>query len=149
MSRLRPTPPLDSEHARDIEYLLGIEPGNHLVSVELKQNSTGARYVLKFDRPERFGGGWTSQLKIPAKRIRGYEPRTANPSPQRVHDGAQSSRRSFARWFSWKVDHRAPFNRIAVFSYPPDYRVVDDLRAAVLILASTQDAEAWLAGCAP
>lgn len=144
MSRRARTQPLAGTSARDVERLLGVE-ADSLISVELKQTSTGSHYALKFDQAQRFGGAWRRTLRIPAKRVRGYEQRSPRVRPSDVRYRAEQNRRRFWFWLLFALPIDAPI----VAAAADDPRVIDEFRAAILVLADAnaddQSLERWLA----
>lgn len=146
--RVTPTP-LAGEHARTIERLIGAGAGT-LLSVEHRQNTSGSRYVLKFSGPPlRFGGRWSNRLRIPARRIHGYQQRSPTALPRDVRARARQNKRRFWFWLLSQLPVSAPV--IADSSYD-DLAAIDEFRTAILILAhggaDEQSIERWLAGAA-
>ncbi len=133
--------PLYGTHARQVEHLLGLEAWS-LRAVELDRGGPASYYVLRF-RQQQFAGETRRTFRIPAKRVRGYQQRSATARPRDVRYRAAQSRRRFAFWLLCWLD--APVVDIAICD--GDIGVIDELRAAILLAASggAAHADLWLA----
>ncbi len=130
-------------HARELEALLALEPFS-LYGVD---RAADGAYRLRF-RHQSFAGSGRRTFKIPAKRVIGYEQRSATARPCDVAHRANANRRRFAIWLMSWLDVGAPVVDVALLD--GDLGAIDELRAAILLAADggAGDADLWLAGWA-
>jgi hypothetical protein len=120
--------PLPGAGARLVEHLVGLQP-NTLRAVE--RRADGA-FVLKF-KTQRLNGSYPRMLRIPAKKIFGYEQRSPRVRERDLRARHRQNARKFAMWLMWKVGIDAPVVHRVIFERDP--AAVDELREAILTLA--------------
>jgi hypothetical protein len=127
-----PGRPLHGPDARRLEHLLGLEPRT-LRAVELDR--TGQTYRLSF-RQQPFGAdGHTRRVwRIPAKRVIGYQSRSAMVTPRDVRARRRENNRRMALYRERKLGLDAPVVQRAFLDR--DLAAIDELRAAILEAAS-------------
>lgn len=125
---------IESTEARTVEQLLGLE-ARSLHAVERRANGD---FVLCF-KHQCLDRRWRRTLRIPARRVAGYQPRYPGfvPPERDVRARRKRNAQSFAFWLTWRVDHGAPVARCA---FSEDcLAAIDELRAAIVALAPPTD----------
>lgn len=129
-------------YARELEELLGLEPSSRR---DVRRSRDGKHYILRFAQ-QQFAGRWCRSFRIPAKRVHGYQQRSATVHPYNARYRANASRRWFAIWLTcwWIADP------VVDRAFNGDLGAVDELRAAILLAADggSEHVEFWLAGWA-
>ena len=122
--------PLTGPNARQLEQLLGLEAWS-LRKVARRANGD---YALEF-RTQKVGRHWTRVLRIPAKRVHGYQQLSPTARPRDVAYRADQNRRRFAIWLEQRgIAWTAPVIERACWGR--DLAAVDELRAAILLAAA-------------
>jgi hypothetical protein len=120
--------PLPGTDARLVEHLLGLEP-NTLRGVERRRNGD---FALQF-KTQRVGYRWLRTLRIPQRRLFGYQQGVPHVSERDVHARRRANGRRFAIWLMCNVDVHAPVVHRAVHG---DETAIDELREAILMLTA-------------
>ena len=120
-------PPLHGRDARLIEYLLGLRPFS-LTGVQRRRNGD---FALMF-RTQRVGDRWPRVLRIPARRVFGYQQHSPLARDRDVRARRRANSRRFAVWLMWRLDVHAPIVNRALWR--GDLSAVDELRDAILRL---------------
>ena len=121
-------PPIMHPAARRIESLLGLKPYS-LTGVERRRNGDFALML----HTQKLGDHWPRVLRIPAKRVFGYQQQSPYVRERDVRARRKASDRRFALWLMWKVDVDAPIIERALWRR--EYEAVEELRDAILELA--------------
>ena len=120
--------PLYHPEARTIEHLLGLKPYS-LTGVERRRNGD---FALMF-RTQKLGDQWPRVLRIPARRVFGYQPTSPDVRERDIRARRKANDRRFAQWLMWRLAVDAPIVERALWKR--DLTAVDELREAILTLA--------------
>lgn len=120
--------PLMSPDARTIEHLIGLRKFS-LTGVGRRANGD---FALTF-KTQRVGDVYVRTLRIPARRVFGYQQRSSLVSDRDVRARRKANARRMAQWLMWKLDVDAPIVERALWGR--DLSAVEELRDAVLRLA--------------
>lgn len=121
-------PPLMHPAAREIEQLLGLRRYS-LVRVDRRANGD---FALEF-HTQKVGDRWPRVLRIPARRVFGYQQRSPFARDRDVRARQRANARRFALWLMWRINVNAPLIERALWQH--DLTAVDELRDAILTLA--------------
>ena len=142
MAALRPLP---GPNARQLEVLLALAPW----SLRKVDRAAGGAYRLSF-RGQKIGNQYGKRtLRIPSRRIHGYQPRSPVDEPTR-RARARLNKRSFSRWIWWRVsmDCPAAVGAFGARAFEPGaLDAIDELRALLILLADggADRVDLWLA----
>jgi hypothetical protein len=134
-------PPLYRREARTIEHLIGLRPCS-LLAVERRANGDYALII----RGQLVGGRWRRVIRLPAKRVEGYRPRSATVRPRDVRARRRANARRTALWLMNIVDVAPVVERVF---FGDHWETLDELRYAVQSLGGDpsigDQVEWWLA----
>ncbi len=119
--------PVYSPSARTIEHLLALKPYS-LTGVERRRNGDFALTL----HGQQVADRWTRVLRMPAKRVFGYQQRSPHVRDRDVRAQRKANSRRMALWVFDHVGYDCPLVERALWER--DLTAVDELRAAILAL---------------